>query len=612
MTIPASLRSRLLGAALLAAAVLAVYGASIGYEFVYDDHVQIERNPWLRDPDGFRLFLTRPFWGFYNDRGQGPSNYYRPVFGITYSLVARGFGLQPAAFHATSVALHLAVTLLVALGARRLVPGRRGTIAALAAGLLFAVYPPHAEAVSWVGGLPDVLASLFALTALLLYLSRKDGDAGTAASRWLGPAAYLLACLSKETGTALLLVLGAVELTEWRREGRLGAALRRAAARLAPYLLAAALYVAMRLHALGSFSPRSYGVTASPAEAVAFAAGLLARYLAFLAVPFPSRVLASVPAPTLLSPVAIAGLVVAGLAILGLAAAAWNGRARREIVVPLAFITAFLLPVLAVNSIGGSNFSERYLYLPSIGLAWLFGRLCGRLADLPGGGSVRRWAAAGVLALLAVLGAAAWTRSEVYRGDLSLFQAAVRTAPDSEIARNNLGMALFNRGHIDEAERQYREALRLSPQAVPPLANMAVLRERRGDLPGAMAGYEQVLRLSPTHAIAAVHLARLQLKRGDRAGAIRRLDDLFAAGGEGYEALLERADLWLADRRPDKAVPLLERAVGTFPDYSRGWGLLARARAERGDAEGAARAARKALAIDPKNPEARKVLGRAS
>jgi tetratricopeptide (TPR) repeat protein len=598
-----------LGAALLAAAVLAIYGASIGYEFVYDDHVQIERNPWLRDPDGFRLFLTRPFWGFYQDRGAGPSNYYRPVFGWAYSLVARGFGLQPAAFHATSVALHIAVTLLVALGARRLFPDhRRGEIAALAAGLLFAVYPAHAEAVAWIGDQVDLLTALFALLALFSYLSHKDRGGWT---EWTGPFSYLLACLAKEPGTALLLVLGAVEVAEWRCEGAVWTALRRASARLAPYLAVFALYVALRIHALGGFSPRSYEVTASPAGAAAFAAGLFARYLAFLAVPFPARVLASVPAPTLLSPVAIAGLAAAGAALLGLAAAAWSGRARREIVLPLAVIVAFLLPVLAANSIGGSNFSERYLYLPSIGLAWLCGGLAGWLAGaLPA--RVRKTAAATSLALLIALGIAAWARAGIYRGDLTLFRAAVRTTPYSEIARNNLGMALFNHGRNDEAEREYKEALRLDPKAVAPLANLAVLREKKGDLAGAEAAFEKVLRLSPTHTISVVHLARMQRKRGDRAGAIRRLDALFAAGGESYDALLERADLWLEDRHPEKAVPLLERAVRTFPDFSRGWGLLARAYAERGETAKAAGAARKATRIDPKNKDARKVLGRSS
>jgi tetratricopeptide (TPR) repeat protein len=595
-----------LGALLPALAVLAVYGASIGYEFVYDDHVQIERNPWLRDPRGVWLFLTRPFWGFYMDRGSGPSNYYRPVFGIFYSLVARAFGLQPAAYHAASVALHLAVTLLVAFGARRLLGRRRGEIAALAAGLLFAVYPAHAEAVAWIGDQVDPLTALFALPALYSYLARKDRGEWAG---WAGPFCYLLACLAKEPGTALLLVLGAVEIAEWRREGSLAAAFRRASLRLLPYVAVFGVYVALRLHALGSFSPRSYGVTSSPTGAVAFAGGLFARYLAFLFAPFPARVLASVPAPTLLSPVAIAGLAALGLAFLGLLAAAWSGRARREVFLPLALIVAFLLPVLAVNSIGGSNFSERYLYIPSIGLAWLFGLMAGRLAELLSG-RARRLATAAGLALLAASGVAAGLRAEIYRSDLTLFRAAVHTAPNSEIARNNLGMALYNRGRIDEAEREYQKALRLDPKAVPPLANLAVLYEKRGEIPRAETAFEEVLRLSPTHTISAVHLARLQRKRGDRAGAVRRLDALFAAGGESYDALVERAGLWLDEHHPEKAIPLLERAVRTFPEYAKGWELLSRARAETGDAPGAAEAARKALAIDPKDGEARRVLGR--
>jgi Tfp pilus assembly protein PilF len=595
-------RRSLLGAALLVLVVVAIYGASVGFEFVYDDHVQIERNPWLRAPDGFRMFLTHPFWGFYADRGPLPSNYYRPAFGWAYSLVARGFGLQPAPFHAVSVALHVAITLLVALGARRLVAERR-EVAALTAGLLFAVYPAHAEAVAWIGDQADLLTALFVLLALAAYLTHKDrGGQGA----WTGPLAYLFACLCKEPGAALILVLGAVEVAEWRREGSPGAALRRGVARLAPYVAMVGVYVALRLHALGSFSPRSYGVTATPAGTVAFASGLLARYLAFLVVPFPARVLTSVPAPALLSPVALAGLAAAAVALLGLAVAAWNGRARREVFLPLAVIVAFLLPVLAANSIGGANFSERYVYLPSIGLAWLAGVLAAGLAGVLSP-AARRVAAAGGLALLAALGAAAWARAEVYHDDLSLFRAAVRGAPNSEIARNNFGMGLFNRGHFDEAEREYRQALRLDPRAVPPLANLAVLYERRGDLKRAEATFEQVLRLSPTHTIAVVHLARFERKRGDRAGAARRLDALFAVGGESYDALVERAGLWLEAGHPERALPLLERAVRTFPDYAQGWGLLARARAGWGDAPGAAQAARRALAIDPKNKDARQV-----
>lgn len=564
-------RRTALGAALIAFAALAVYGGTVLFDFIFDDHVQIERNPWLRAPDGLRLFLTRPFWGFYPDRGTGPSNYYRPAFGASYSLVARLFGLQPAAFHAASVLLHLAVSLLVALGAWRLVPGDRKGPAALAAGLFFAVYPAHAEAVAWIGGQADVLAALFALPAALAYLSQIEDPKRLNAV--LGPVAYLLACLSKETGAALILVLGAMEVSGWRREGPAGAALRRGLTRLVPYALILVVYVALRVHALGGFAPRRYGVTSSPAGALAYAGSLLARYLAFLIVPFPPKVLATVPAPRLLDPVALAGLLAGVLALAGLAAAAWNGRARREIAVPVAFLVAFLLPALAANSIGGANFAERYLYLPSIGLAWLVGLAWSRIARR----TLTALALAG-LAGITALGAAAWVRSGLYRSDLELFSAVVRANPRNEIARNNLGMALFRADRFDEAEREYREALRLRPGSTAPLSNLALLREHRGDRAGAARLFEEVLRLSPTHAVSAVHLARMQIARGDRAGAARRLDALFAAGGESYDALVERADLWLQEGKPGKAIPLLERAVATFPERKRGREMLARAR----------------------------------
>jgi tetratricopeptide (TPR) repeat protein len=564
--------SRAVLTAWLLGAVLAVYGFTLGFGFVFDDHLQVERNPWLRSPDGLRLFLTRPFWGFNREQGPLGSNYYRPVFGAFDSLLAHVYGLDPTAFHAASVALHLAVCLLVALGASRLIRGEGSNgagIAALAAGLVFAVHPAHAETVAWAGGQPDLLAAFFALLAVLAYLKAKDGEKGF----WIGPAAYLLACLAKETGVATVLVLAAVEATEWRREGSLGSAIRRAAIRLAPYGGVLAAYLALRLHALGSFAPRNYGVTSSAAGAVGYGGALLARYLGFLVVPFPAKVLAVVPVPPLLSFGALAGLATAVAVLAGLAVTAWRGTGRREIVLPLAFLFAFLLPVLRADAIGGSNFAERYLYLPSVGLAWLVGLLVSRLP-------ARRVLAVAGIALIAGLGVAAAMRAAIYRDDRTLFAAAVRENPDSEIAHNNLGMALYAQGHLEEAEREYREALRLLPAAVAPLANLAVLEERRGDIPGARRAFEETLRRLPTHAIAAVHLARLSLAEGDRAGAARRLDALFAAGGESYDALTERAGIWLQEGRMDAAVPLLERAVREFPDRRRAREMLRDARAK--------------------------------
>ena len=146
---------------------------------------------------------------------------------------------------------------------------------------------------------------------------------------------------------------------------------------------------------------------------------------------------------------------------------------------------------------------------------------------------------------------------------------------------------------------------------MPPLANLAVLHEKKGDLAGAEATFEKVLRLSPTHTISVVHLARLQRKRGDRAGATAGSTPCSPPAARATTRWSSAPTSGWRSAILNRPLPLLERAVRTFPDYSRGWGLLARAYAERGEAAKAAEAARKALKIDPKNPDARKVLGKA-
>lgn len=585
-------------------AAVGVFAPSLGYGFVYDDHVQVQANPWLQGPDGFRRLFTEPFWGFYRDRDDLPTNYYRPVYGSVYALTARAFGVSPLPFHAVSLALHALVTLLAAATLPRLgaSPPERSALAAgplgptLVAGLAFALHPAHAEAAAWIGGQADLLAALFSLLALRAYLASRD-EVRPGARRLallLGPLAFLLAALSKETGAAFLLVPVAIELAERRLPGPRTPGARGVALRLGAYGLALAAYLALRLQALGALAPRHYGVTGGAAAAPAYAFDLFGRYLLHLVAPFPPRVLAQVPRPEGWPPEALAGLA-AALLLAGLAAfLARRGTGPRRGVVPLAFVVAFLLPVLAADAIGGANFAERYLYLPSIGLAWLAGLAAARIARSPRrrpgeedgapGGAARggAWKVAAASAVAVFLAGATVVRARIYGDDLSLFTAAVATSPASYIARNNLGMALYGAGRLDEAEVEYRAALRLSPRSVAPRANLGLAAERRAEAGGgapelerAARLYREALALSPRHALSALRLSRLERRRGDREGAARTLDRFLAAGGESYDTLCERAELWLAAGRPEAARPLLRRAAAAFPDRPRARRLLA-------------------------------------
>lgn len=586
---------RLVAAGIILAAVGIVYGRSLDFDFVYDDHAQIEQNPWLRDPEGPRRWLTAPFWGFDPARAQSPSNYYRPLFGIGYATVARAWGIRPTPFHALSLILHAVVSLLVALGARRLGASQG---AALFAGVLFAVHPVHVESVAWVAAQVDVLCAVFAVLAILSALRVRDDPAPGPAWLAAAPLGFFLACLTKETGAGLLPVLLAVEV-----HARGPARLR--IRRLAPLLVALAAYLALRVHALGGLAPRDYRAAASLRDAVGLGFALLARYLRLLAVPAPAYVFAGLEVPSsLLSPPVLLGVASAAAVALGL----WRLRGRPAAFLSLVTLVAFLVPALLANRIGGVNFAERYLYLPSIGFAWLVS-LCADAVLGARGTAARRGASVLATAGLAALATVATLRIESYRSDLAFFTAAVRSAPDSAIVRNNLGAALAAANDWDGAAREYAAALRLDPGNADSWANLGAVRERQGDLAGAVDAYERARLREPLHGPAGLRLARVHRRSGNPRAAAEALDRLLTAGSATADVLLDRASLHLQEGDALAALALAERATVLFPEAPRGFLLLAQARYARGELPLAQAAAEEAVRKGA-GPAPRKLLAR--
>lgn len=145
--------------------------------YFWDDHLVLEMQlPAIEGPSGaffppFRL----PQWS---------AAYYRPL--VTVSLLADAaiWGSRPFGYHLTVLALHALSCGLVFLLANLLYgegaggSGRRPVmIGTLAATLVFVLHPVHAEAVAWISGRADILASLFTVLALVCALSF-GGDGG--------------------------------------------------------------------------------------------------------------------------------------------------------------------------------------------------------------------------------------------------------------------------------------------------------------------------------------------------------------------------------------------------------------------------------------------------
>jgi len=130
--------------------------------------------------------------------------YFRPLYVATFWLDRRLWGLSPALFHLTSLALIAASAALVVLVARRYT---RDPFLAGAAGLLFAIHPWHVENAAWVAVRGDPLYACLTLLAILAYDRWREDGRGLP---FVALALFEAALLSKESAVVLPFILVAI------------------------------------------------------------------------------------------------------------------------------------------------------------------------------------------------------------------------------------------------------------------------------------------------------------------------------------------------------------------------------------------------------------------
>ena len=146
------------------------YFSTLGYEFVYDDQGQIVENSFIKSWSFAPQYFTKHVWSHIHTDQAGDS--YRPVF-LLWLLINRTlFGLSPFLWHFAVIAVHLLVTLLVYILARRLV---KDELTAIMAALIFGLHPVHIEAVAWISGVTEPLLALFLISAFLFYMDWREG-----------------------------------------------------------------------------------------------------------------------------------------------------------------------------------------------------------------------------------------------------------------------------------------------------------------------------------------------------------------------------------------------------------------------------------------------------
>jgi len=406
-----------------------IYKGSLDNQFTnWDDLGYVLTNPWIKNStiEGFKKLFTMDALVMGN---------YHPLTIVTYWYEYSKHGLEPYYYHLHSTMFHILCTFSVFAFARVLT--RNITVAAVTA-LLFAVHPMRVESVTWIAGRKDLLYGMFYMLAMVTHIWYVRNQAG---KKWLWYVATIVlfatSLMCKSVGVTLPVVLLLVDFYERRKLG-----VNLIIEKLPLFALSVtfgliSIYAQKDVGALGTLD-----VSFKFYERIALGCYALTTYIwkAILPVgltnfyPYPLKVNDALPAVFYVYPL----LVVAGLFLL-----VKYGRNNRLVVLCVSFFVINLLLLLQFMPVGGAIMSDRYTYIPYVGIFLLVGSLAAWLIE------EKKQAPAVVLgALVAVsllFGYMTNERNKDWYDSISLWNSAIEKNPESPIGYFYLGQDYYTR-----------------------------------------------------------------------------------------------------------------------------------------------------------------------
>ena len=441
-TQPVSVR---VGLGLVLLIALLVHVNYIPNDFTWLDHGDIEnRRAVLGLPDLPVAFVTR----------FGDTGFYRPLVTVLHSLDAAIFGDWAPGYHMTNLALQLAVCAAAALFAGAffgLAPRER-----LFAALIVGIHPLSWLPVGAISYRPELLATLFTLLAVSLYVQARE--LGSTRLGVLAIAAFALGLFSKETALAwvVALVMAWELMRRLRRNGNDGAVWRRPPVwLLSGSALVVALYIVLRLKAV----PEVWRV---PAAGLPFTQWVGTR-LAVLGESFVQLVNPLKPGlsdATRVQSLASIPALATAIGLIGSLTIIRHVGLRSPWTRVVIFLAIALAP--ALNIVPLARFSSpHYAYFAVVGVGAALAIAFRVVRQRPL--AVQRTATAALVVWMLAMAGSTFAGGFRFRNDLTLFAPEIEKDPSFREGHQYLGDYFFKMEDYESARREYQAALQSQP-----------------------------------------------------------------------------------------------------------------------------------------------------
>lgn len=584
---------------ILLAAVFIIYAPAVRNGFVWDDTALVLRDPLIRSwrliPEGFNHFLFVD---------ATPSDFYRPIQRLTYTLDYAAFVFRPGPYHVASLLWHALAAIALFFFAEEFlnrygVEQKRAGFISLIGAFIWAIHPVQSAAVVYVSGRADPLAAAFGFLGLFLILRGSTVSGVRKASFLVGSgAALLLSALSKETGL-LFAILGIVILCARKNWSDLWKI-------LVVTIFVGAIYGVLRSGAEHDPAPR---LTPPPPLLVRpiIVSRAVAEYAGLILFPVNLHMDRDVETqPTGFNEASLSHAAwrelqtLAGILLIT-AFVYWLWRARRTnrtVFVSLVCALVTYLPVSGIVSLNASV-AEHWIYLP---ITFLFLATALEIGEWLSSNGVRRPGLARVVAVssavwMVFLGVRTFWRTFDWKNQRTFVEETIAHGGDSARMLINLGSLELKEGKLDDAALHLHAALQKKPDQPLALINLAAVAIKQNDYKLARELLNHATQMPLVAAEAHEYLAVVENKESGKADVMRmRLAS--RTGPPNWS--IEKRYIQLLDETGSTASAMNELLICLQTQWYRAdsWKLLSELAAKLGHPDQAANALAQARAYD--------------
>lgn len=541
---------------LLFISCLLVYFNSFQNELIYnwDDAGYILKNPYIDSLSWQNI--KDIFSNFYFSN-------YQPLTLIVYAVIFKFVGTKVFLYHFVQFIFHVLNTFLVYKFISLL---QNKKWISIGVALLFAVHPMHVESVAWISEMKDVLYTFFFLLALITYhyyVNKPDKK-----TKWYLWTIFLfiLSLLSKPSAVIFSVVLLAMDLYYerlWRW--------RTWVEKIPFFLLSLGFGIITILAQEGAIQELGPVLKGYERALIVIYSYILYLWKFFL----PINLSAAYPYPIKDGGVLPTEYFIIPIAFIALCIIVYLLRKNKKFIWGILFFTINLLMVIQIIPVGGMIASERYTYIPYIGLSFSALTLMEKYIK-----NIKlNYVILGIIVVIFTF--LAHQRTYYWRNGDVLFSDVLNKYPRYAYGYNNRGFLYWDHYAIDiykdnpqmkekyveKALQDFTKAINLDYTYAEPFLNRGILYYNTGRPDQALADFNRFLELKPDNPDGLLNRANTLSTLGRFKEAIPDYNKYLTIKNDDPKAYMWRGIAYFNIQNYDSAIIDFNKSIEIDPDY---------------------------------------------